>query len=219
MENDPIETVLRENFPHFIESDLRQKIVEIGTFVQVPEGLVIMDIGQYIKSIPLVVNGALKIMREDAEGHEIFLYYIDKGQTCAVCLSCCIASNKSQIKAIAEEPTEIILIPSQYLDKWIGEHSSWRNFVLNTYFERFGEMLNAIDSIAFLKMDERLEKYLKEKAIVHKTKEIHATHQEIAQELNTSREVISRLLKKLERLDKIQLGRNRIILKSAPAFD
>jgi len=165
-----------------------------------------MDIGQAINQIPLVLKGSIKILREDEEGNEIFLYYLEPGHACATSITCCMSGQRSTIRAIAEDDTEYLAIPVQYSDEWMLKYKTWKNFVMNTYAERFEELLKAIDQLAFKKMDERFSKYL------HDNSEIHISHQEIAYDLNTSREVISRLLKQLERMGSIKLGRNRIII-------
>lgn len=171
-----------------------------------------MDIEQPINQIPLVIKGSIKILREDEEGNEIFLYYLEPGHACATSITCCMSGQRSTIRAIAEDDTEYLAIPVQYSDEWMLKYKTWKNFVMNTYAERFEELLKAIDQLAFKKMDERLSKYLHDKADLHESCEIHISHQEIAYDLNTSREVISRLLKQLERIGSIKLGRNRIII-------
>ena len=181
---------------------------------QVPEGFKLIEIGAYVKVMPLLVSGAVKILREDNDGDELLLYFLEKGDTCAMTLSCCLGQIKSEIRAISETEAKLIMIPIQKMEEWSGKYKSWRKFVFSSYHNRLSEMLTTIDSIAFLKMDERLLKYLKEKARISKDVIIHKTHQEIAYELHTSRVVVSRLLKKLENLDKITLHRNYISIKN-----
>ena len=171
-----------------------------------------MDIDQSIDQIPLVLKGSLKISREDDEGNEILLYYLEPGHSCATSLTSCYSGQRSTIRAIAEDDSEYLAIPAQYSDEWIIKYPSWKNFVMNTYSERFEELLKTIDQLAFKKMDERLSKYLHDKAELHDNSVIHISHQEIAYDLNTSREVISRLLKQLENMGAIKLGRNRIVI-------
>jgi len=174
----------------------------------------IEEIGQYVKSMPLLISGAIKILRDDTDGDELLLYFIEKGDTCAMTLSCCLGETKSQIRAIAETETKLIMVPIEKMETWTTKYKSWRNYVFESYHTRLMEMLETIDSIAFLKMDERLLKYLKDKSKVNNSTTIHSTHQEIAYELHTSRVVISRLLKNLENLGKIELHRNSIYIKS-----
>lgn len=201
---------IKNYFPTIHEPALLEAINTVGIVRTFEEGSVIMDYGKYMKALPMLVKGCIKILREDKEGNELLLYYLNEGETCAMSLTCCMANQKSQIKAIAEEPVTMISIPVQYMDTWMKQYEGWRTFVMQTYSNRFNELLNTIDSIAFLKMDERLLQYLYNK-VEHTHKHIfHITHQEIAREFNTSREVISRLLKQLEKKGKIELSRNKI---------
>lgn len=203
---------IHKHFPNLYEPALLEEIETFGQSQKAPAGITLMDIGKYIKSFPLLISGSLKIMREDENGNEILLYYLEAGKTCAMALTCCMKQEKSNIRAVVEEDAEMIMIPVQYSDEWVFKYKSWKNFITETYADRFDELLKTIDSIAFKKMDERLLKYLKDKARVLETNTLTITHQDIAKELNSSREVISRLLKKLEQLGEIKLGRNQISL-------
>jgi CRP/FNR family transcriptional regulator len=204
---------LKNNYGHLFEDALLNEINQVGTFKEIPAGFKMMEIGDYVKSMPLLVSGAIKILREDTDGDELLLYFLEKGDTCALTLTCCVAQTKSKIRAIAETDSKLIMIPIQQMEEWSEKYKSWRHFVFESYNNRLNEMLETIDSIAFLKMDERLLKYLAEKVRISKNNTIHKTHQEIAYELHTSRVVISRLLKKLETLGKIELNRNAILIK------
>ncbi len=201
---------LKNSYGHLFENDLIEEINQVGTFKEVPEGFTLIEIGEYIKSMPLLVEGAIKVLREDHDGDELLLYFLERGETCAMTLSCCMGQTKSEIRAIAEMDTKLIMIPIRIMEEWTGKYRSWRNFVFESYHNRLMEMLEAIDSIAFMKMDERLLKYLYEKVKVNNEDTVKTTHQEIAYELHTSRVVISRLLKNLEKLGKIKLHRNNI---------
>ena len=203
---------LKENYGHLFENELLQEINNVGVFKEVPEDYVFIEVGQYIKSMPLLMNGVIKILREDNEGDELLLYFLEKGHTCAMTLSCCIGNTKSEIKAIAETDSKLIMIPIEKMEEWTSKYKTWRNFVFNSYHNRLMEMLDTIDNIAFLKMDERLLRYLHDKVKVTNDREIHSTHQEIAYDLHTSRVVISRLLKTLENQNVIELQRNRILM-------
>ena len=205
-----IESLIRQKFPILHEPDLIKEISENGNLVHYKQGDVIMDINHYIKSIFLLVEGSVKIIREDDEGNELFLYYLNGAATCAMALTCCLNDMKSHIRAIAEEDCTLVTVPVHFLDKWMDKYSSWKTFVFQTYNIRFNELLHTIDSIAFMKMDERLYKYLVDKVRATNKKELKVTHQEIAYELNTSREAVSRLLKQLEKTEKIALSRNKI---------
>jgi len=201
---------LKDNYGHLFEDALLEEISRVGTFKEVPEGYKLMEIGQYIRSMPLLIDGAIKIMRDDDDGDELLLYFLEKGETCAMTLSCCLGDTKSEIRAIAELDTKLIMIPVGKMEEWTATYKSWRNFVFESYHNRLMEMLETIDNIAFLKMDERLLKYLLDKVKVTNNNTIQATHQEIAHELHTSRVVISRLLKTLENQGRIELFRNSI---------
>ena len=205
---------LKNNYKHLFEDELLNEINEVGIYREVSEGFTILEIGSYVKNMPLLISGVVKILREDNDGDELLLYFLEKGDTCAMTLICSLGQTKSEIRAIAETDAKIIMIPIQKMEEWAAKYKSWRRFVFQSYHNRLNELFYAIDSIAFLKMDERLMKYLKEKSRVSNENIIKKTHQEIAYELHTSRVVISRLLKKLEKLGKIKLHRNYIVMKS-----
>jgi len=170
----------------------------------------IVRTGQYIKSTVLVLSGRIKIYRQNDEGSEFLIYYLGPGEACAVSLICALQSQTSEITAKAVEDTEVIMLPVQLMDELMIKFKSWSHFVIQTYRNRFDEMLTVIDNIAFKNMDERLEFYLKRSKTDSGKKILNLTHQEIADDLNSSREVISRLLKKMEQLGKIKLNRNSI---------
>jgi CRP/FNR family transcriptional regulator len=201
---------LTESYGSIFEKDLINEIVQVGTFKEVPEGYKLIEIGDYIKGMPLLISGAIKILREDNDGDELLLYYLEKGDTCSMTLACCMGDSKSEIRAITETDSKLIMVPMQKMEEWTVKYKTWRNFVFNSYHERLNELLSTLDSIAFDKMDARLVSYLKEKARINKGDIIHNTHQEIAYELHSSRVVISRLLKKLEQMGSIELHRNYI---------
>jgi CRP/FNR family transcriptional regulator len=205
-----IRKILDFSFTQFYDSELKDEIAKIGTLKNIKEGVHLMDVGQYVKSIPLIVKGKLKIFREDEEGNELFLYYLYNGEACAISLVCTINDRISQVRAVAMEDTQIITIPIENMDRFMMTYRSWYQFVVRTYGMRLNEMLHTIDSIAFMKMDERLLAYLDKTAEVRDSKTINDTHQNIATELNTSREVISRLLKQMERKGLVKLSRNHI---------
>lgn len=202
--------ILKNNYGHLFEDKLIEEINTIGILKKISEGQKLIEIGQYIKSMPLLISGAIKIMRDDGDGEELLLYFLESGETCAMTLTCCLGQTKSKIRAISEIPTELIMIPIEKMEEWTSKYKSWRNFVFESYHNRLMEMLETIDSIAFLKMDKRLLKYLIEKCKITNDHTVNNTHQEIANELHTSRVVISRLLKKLENQGKIELNRNSI---------
>jgi CRP/FNR family transcriptional regulator len=203
---------LKSIFPDLYEENLRKKIEEEGTIMEIPEGEMLMDIGGFIKFVPLVLEGSLRIMREDKDGNELLLYYVRKGETCAMSLTCCMGDARSNVRAIAEEATTVIAIPVRNMDLWTNQYQSWKSFVMHTYQKRFEELLATIDGIAFQRLDDRLEKMLKAKSETMRSNMLVITHQELATELNSSREVISRILKQMERRGMLKLGRNKIEL-------
>lgn len=173
-------------------------------------GQVIMRTGQYIKNTMLVLSGSIKIYREGEDGGEFFMYYLQPGQACAISMICATKNQQSQIMAKVVEDAELVIIPLPLMDKWMMQHRSWYEFVIDTYRSRFEEVLEVVDSIAFRAMDERLEFYLKRRKESCDCIDLKLSHQEIATDLNTSREVISRLLKKLEQRGAVKLHRNLI---------
>ena len=207
-----IQEVIRDKFPEINEPALVEEIEKRGSLMEIPAGETMIEIGGYVRFMPLVVEGAIKVMREDEEGDEIFLYYLLPGQSCAMTLNCCMANLPSEITAKTVEDTICIALPIDVMDDWLRRFRTWQNFVLTTYSYRFNELLNTVDSIAFLQLDERLLKYLKEKSALSEDNVIKTTHQQIAEDLHSSREVISRLLKQLEKRGMIKLGRNKITI-------
>jgi CRP/FNR family transcriptional regulator len=201
----------KKTFPEF-ESELIELIEKNSIGKTFPAGEVIVRTGQYIKSTVLVLSGRIKIYRQNNEGSEFLVYYLGPGEACAVSLICAIQSQVSEITAQAVEDTEVIMLPVQLMDEMMSRFKSWSHFVIRTYRNRFDELLTVIDNIAFRNMDERLEFYLKRAKTDVGKAILNLTHQQIADDLNSSREVISRLLKKMEQLGKIKLNRNSIEL-------
>ena len=201
---------LNRSYGNVFEGALINEILQVGTYKEVPAGFTLMEIGSYVKGMPLLISGAIKVLRDDKNGDELLLYYLEKGETCSMTMTCCMGQTKSEIRAIAETDTKLIMIPIQKMELWTSKYKSWRNFVFESYHIRLNEMIHTIDSIAFNNLDERLLDYLREKTRINKTNTIHNTHQDIAYELHSSRVVISRLLKKLENKGYIELHRNSI---------
>jgi CRP/FNR family transcriptional regulator len=199
---------LMRMFPMF-EKDLAEYLSRVGQIKVFEEGELLMKTGQFFKSAVLIIRGHVKLYREGEEGNEFFMYYLDPGEACALSMICATRNQASSIMAIADEETEVVLIPIQYMDTLMREYRSWYYFVLETYRNRFEELLSVIDNIAFKNMDERLEWYLKRHAEISGNS-LNIKHQQIANDLNTSREVISRLLKKMEKEGLLTLNRNLI---------
>lgn len=177
------------------------------------KGEVMVKTGQFINDSLLVVDGLIKVYREDEEGNEFFMYYLAPGQACALTMNCAIRQETSPVMAIAVKETELLQLPVQMVDEWMKKYTSWNHFVLDNYRSRYMDLLESFDQVAFRHMDERLEFYLKRHVEKLKIKDIEVTHQEIANELNSSREVISRLLKKLADDGKIVLHRYHIEIR------
>jgi CRP/FNR family transcriptional regulator, anaerobic regulatory protein len=208
--------VLNKIFSTF-SPGLIQDIEQNATTAQFASGSLLMRTGQYIKSTVLVISGRIKIYREDEDGGEFFMYDLQAGQACAISMICASKNEKSQIMAKVVEDAELIMLPLQLMDQWMMKHKTWYEFVIGTYRNRFEEVLLVVDNIAFKAMDERLEFYLKRQRESCGCSDIQISHQEIANDLNTSREVISRLLKKMEQKGLIKLYRSHItFLKSLP---
>ncbi|NNL02407.1 MAG: Crp/Fnr family transcriptional regulator [Eudoraea sp.] len=202
--------LLERHYGYLFEPELLDEIEAAGKCKLIKQGERLLDIGQDITVMPLIFSGAIKILREDDEGDELLLYFIEKGDTCAMTFSCCLGNGKSEIRAIAESDTELLMIPIEKMDEWMVKYQSWREFILDSYHTRMSELLETIDTLAFMKMDERIMKYLKDRAMVTNDDMIYSTHQDVANDLHTSRVVISRLLKSLEKEGKIELSRNHI---------
>lgn len=197
------------------EPALLKEIQQFGTIQHFKEGDLIMDYGKYIRMMPIILNGTVKVLRKDDDGNEILLYYLSSNESCSMAYSCCIEAKKSEVKAIAEDDVELIAIPHIKLDEWLCSYPGWKNYIMRSFNERFIELLKSIESIAFHKLDERLVDYLKEKQRITGSSVIKVSHHLIADELATSRVVISRLLKQLENSKKIILYRSEIKLLQA----
>ncbi|MBS1952458.1 MAG: Transcriptional regulator, Crp/Fnr family [Cytophagales bacterium] len=203
---------ITEKFKTIFEPELLREIESKAKIVSVKEGDVLLDIGQTVRIIPLLLKGILKITRVDQAGKELLLYYVHANESCAMTFTCCMQQYPSEVKATAESEVEFLAIPIGNMDEWIAKFPTWKSFVMRTIRSRFNELLNAIDQLAFQKLDERLVHYLKEKSKATGSSLINLSHEEIANEMASSREVISRLLKKLENDKKVLLYRNQIKL-------
>jgi CRP/FNR family transcriptional regulator len=201
--------LLRNNYPLF-EEKLVTEVEELGEFKIFPADEVLMRKGQFIRSTMLVLNGLIKVYREDDEGGEFLMYYLKPGEACALSMVCAAKHEASPIMAKTVTETQVVLVPVDIMSEWVSKYKSWYQFVIETYRSRFDELLLTLDNVAFRSMDERLEFYLKRAQDAQKKNLIDISHQEIANELNTSREVISRLLKKMEQKGRLKLHRNVI---------
>lgn len=202
--------LLKEHYGFMFADELIAAIQEHGTFYEIKAGDVLIDLGSIIENMPLLIDGAIKVLREDEDGDELLLYFLEKGDTCAMTMSCCMGSSKSEIKAVAEQDSLVVMIPIDKMPLWIQKFDDWRAFVFESYTQRMSELLSAIDSLAFMNMHERVIKYLRDRVMIDKDNALIVTHQEIANDLHTSRVVISRILKSLEKEGKIAIHRNRL---------
>jgi len=204
-----LEELVKKRFP-FFESGLRTAISESGTFREFDAQEELIREDQYIRSFPIVLSGLIRVCRTDDEGNELLLYYLRPGEVCTVALICCMDRTRSRVKAIAEEETTAISVPVELLDSWMSKYQTWKEYVMHSMQLRFDELLNALDSIAFLKMDERLVKFFTDRYRSTGTTVFEGSHQDVALAMNSSREVISRLLKQMEKKGMIKLSRSRI---------
>jgi CRP/FNR family transcriptional regulator len=204
--------LIEETYSYQFKTELINEICENGQVKHFDAGEVIIEIGDTMQYMPLLIDGAIKVMREDDQGDDLLLYFLEKGDTCAMTLTCCIGNSSSEIRAEAEMDSVLVMVPVQKMSEWIGKYEDWKAFVLNSYNNRLTEMLESIDSLAFMNMHERIYKYLRDKVTVNKELELTVTHQEVANDLHTSRVVVSRILKSLEKEGKIAMHRNKISL-------
>ena len=206
-----MQEIVKEVLGHTgFEPPLQEEILEIGRLKKVKANQSVITPGSDAREMPLVINGLLRVMRQEVNKGELFLYYLEGGQTCAMSITCCLEGKQSEFHVVAEEDSLVWMIPISPMDSWIRKYQNFRKFVFASYQSRFDELLQAIDSVSFLKMDERVHKYLLDLKQATGSYVIHKTHEQIARELNTSRVVISRLLKGLEKREIIEQHRNRI---------
>ena len=196
------------------EEELVNEILEVGKIEEYKSDSIIVDVKEEIKFMPFILDGSLKVTREGKDDHEILLYYIEAGETCAMTLQCCVRESKSEVRATTLEDSTVLMVPTSKMLEWMDKYASWRKFILESYHLRMTELMETIDAIAFLKLDERIEKYLKDQAKLLGSLELNYTHQQIAEDLHSSRVVISRLLKQMEVKGIITQKRNKIILTS-----
>lgn len=192
--------------------ELRKKLFELSTLKTLKKGEVMMSENSYIRSIPIVISGSLGVIRTDEDGKEILLYYIKPGESCIMSFLGGMHNEKSKIKAVAEENTEILFLPIEKVRHLIREYPQWLDYIFRLYHKRFEELLEVVNAVAFRKVDERLMALLRKKMDLTGSKTIEITHEQLANDLATARVVISRLLKQLEDEGVVSLGRNKITL-------
>lgn len=208
------EKIIREKladyFSTIFEKKLIDEIVEVGFLDKFRQGETLVDIGEDMTHIPLILSGAVKILRQEKEGDELVLYFLEKGDTCAISFINCINRKKSIFKGVIENNMEAIFVPVDLIDEWLAKYKTWRYFIIDSYHFRLIEMVESIDGLAFMKMNQRLFKYLTDKAKINHDINLEITHQQIADDLNTSRVVITRLLKQLHNDGKVYSSRNKV---------
>lgn len=206
--------MLQAHLGYVLEAGILKEMAQVAKIRETAADEVIMQVGDQLQMIPIVIEGSIKISRENENGDELLLYYMEGGDTCAMSLQCCTRKVDSQIKATSMEPSLLLMFPSEYMERWLDQYKSWRQFILDSYHTRMLELMESIDAIAFMNLDQRLLKYLSDQAKILGSLEINHTHQQVADDLHSSRVVISRLLKQLETKGEIKLLRNKIILKN-----
>lgn len=205
-----------DNLDQFVEfsgsPDIREKLYAFGQEKTFRVGDIILQEDAYIRSIPLVMSGSIRVIRTDDDGREILLYYIHSGESCIMSFLGAMHHETSKLRAIAEEDTEILFIPIDKVMQLIREYPEWLDYIFRLYHKRFEELLEVVNAVAFRKMDERLLEMLRKKTAQANNKTISVTHEQLANDLATARVVVSRLLKQLETQGMVQLGRNKITL-------
>jgi len=188
------------------------RIVELSVPKSFHQGDVIVQENAHIRSIPIVISGSIRVMRSEGDEKEILLYYIKAGESCIMSFLGGMHNDTSKVKAIAEESTDILFVPANKVKELIREFPEWLDYIFRLYHQRFEELLEVVNAVAFKKMDERLLLFIEKKAEVAQSKILSITHEQLAAELGTARVVVSRLLKQMEESGLIQLGRNKITL-------
>jgi CRP/FNR family transcriptional regulator len=205
-------SVYINKFSSFFEPDLLAELETKSMLMEVSAGQTMLNIGQTIRAVPILISGTLKVSRINDEGQELLLYYVREGESCAMTFTCSLMAQTSVIKGVAEEDSVLLCVPVSLMDEWMIKYPSWKKYLMTTIYNRFTELVKSIDDIAFKKLDDRLVIYLKEKSKATGSSLINLSHQQIADELGTNRVVVSRLLKQLEIDKKLLLYRNQIKL-------
>ena len=205
-------TLIRKYLPAIQQYELIDAIANFGQTCQFPAGTKLLDAGSTITAVPIVFSGIVKVFRVDEEGREVLLYYIKEGESCAMTLTSCLRNATSVVRAVAESDVQLILLPAHRVVEFRIRFPDWNDFIMDTFALRFDEMIAFIDGISFHRMDFRLFKYLHEKSRLLQSRVLKMSHSDIAREINTSREVVSRLLKQLEREGALHLSREQITL-------
>lgn len=188
------------------------KIMKMSIPKTFAEGDVILQENAHIRSIPIVTSGSIRVMRSEGDEKEILLYYIKAGESCIMSFLGGMHNDTSKVKAIAEETTDILFVPVTKVKELIKEFPEWLDYIFRLYHQRFEELLEVVNAVAFKKMDERILLFLRKKVEIAQSNVLSMTHEQMAAELGTARVVVSRLLKQLEVEGVVKLGRNKITL-------
>ncbi|MEE9438125.1 MAG: Crp/Fnr family transcriptional regulator [Saprospiraceae bacterium] len=207
-----IEKKLNLIFPHLNDSKLISELATIGKIIKIPRGAIILDEGQYIEYVPLMISGIVKVKRKNEENKIVFLYYLKSGESCAMTLSSCLKRQKSKVIANVLEDASVLLIPSNKIFFFMKNYANWSEFVLNTFQDKFNDAISAVERLAFMSLEEQIIDVIKCTVKVYNSNTIHTTHQTIADDLSTSRVIISRIVKKLEKEGVLTLGYKSITL-------
>lgn len=214
LESVEILELVQKYYPQLAEKELQEEIANNGKLMKFKAGQVISEYGSYVKFIPLIFEGVIKVTTEDEEeGRELLLYYLQPGEACSLSFTCCMMNKKSTVRTEAEDDTLLVGIPIRLMDEWMTRYQSWKNFVMTTYDKKLTDLVKVVDSIAFRNLDTRMVDYLRKRYQTTGSRVINASHQEIASDLNVSREAVSRLLKNLEKEGIVKLGRNQLLFK------
>jgi len=191
---------------------LEKRLMELGSVREFERGAVLLEENAYIRSLPLVISGSIRVMRTDEEGREILLYYIQAGESCIMSFLGGLHHDRSRIRAIVDENAEVLIVPAEHISSLVREQPEWLDYIFRLYQKRFEELLDAVNAVAFKRMDQRLADFLHRRSEVVKSNVLEITHEQIAQELGTARVVVSRLLKEMEHENLLKLGRGKIEL-------
>lgn len=192
--------------------DILDELKEEGYEREFSKGDVLVKPDRPISDIPIILEGAISVYQMDDDFREMLLYYLEPGDMCIMSFLGGLYNESSKIKAVASEKSRVLFIPVQKIGMILKHHPKWIEYIFDVYHERFNELLDVVNAVAFKKMDERLVNFIKKRSEITGNSTINITHEELANELGTARVVVSRLLKELEKKGELKLGRNRISL-------
>jgi len=206
----PAPSLLRNAFPSFDQSDLVEWLVQQSVQKDFEPDITLMQVDSIVRHIPLIISGSVKVSRQDAEGREIFLYYILPGETCAMTLSACYRGESSRVNAVTQEQSTLVLLPAALIHEATRRFPAWQRFAFESFGSRYDELLYTLESVVFQQLDERLKHYLLEKSAALKSARLQISQQQIADDLHASREIISRLIRQFEQMGFLRHARGVI---------